>query len=478
MNDNDQNDPMIDEGQAQAIEALQQFVLQARWFGGKGRNGQLAGLEQPDWIVAPGGDSPAVRAEYVTVVYPDESHEYYQLLVSYRDEPLPECHIGPALDPALGHAHDAPRDVEAMRGVLRSLLAGSQVPHAWQESLVDGRQLRGDLEPRVFGGEQSNTNVLLGDVALMKIFRKLEVGPNLDIQMHDALGRAQVPSAARLYGWVSGSLTPFSDECWTDGADAPDPQRVDLMMISELLRDAEDGWELATEHARQGKDIGEHAAALGTALAQVHTALADAFGPSDAQGTAVADIMRERLAVASEQAPALAPYRAGLDATFAALEGRQLRTQRVHGDFHLGQTLFTPDGWKIIDFEGEPMKSFAERLEPDSALRDIAGMLRSFSYATSAFDDPTGAPAADWLARARDAFLAAYQREAGEVDRAVLAAYEADKAIYEVVYETRNRPDWVEIPLAALAAIAPGGRETVGENPTSGAADQAAEQEN
>ncbi|MGO4955846.1 phosphotransferase [Luteococcus sp. Sow4_B9] len=479
MSEHHENDDhRNDDAPEPAIDALQDFVLQARWFGGKGRDGQLAGLEQPDWIVPPGGPTPPVRAEYVTVVYPDESHEYYQLLVSYRPEPLDDCLIGPALDPDLGFAHDAPRDIEAMRGVLRAILDGSDVPHAWQESLVDGVELSADLEPRVFGGEQSNTNVLLGDVALMKVFRKLEVGPNLDIQMHDALGRSHVASAARLYGWVSGSLTPFSDEGWHDGADAPDPQRVDLIMISQLLRDAADGWELATEYAGQGRDFSEHAAALGRALAEVHAALAEAFGPGGVEGESVVDTMLLRLDAAACQAPSLEPYRAGLAQTFESLRGERLAVQRVHGDFHLGQTLFTPEGWKIIDFEGEPMKGFAERLEPDSALRDVAGMLRSFSYATSAFAEPSGQAAQAWLASARSAFLDAYAAAAGPIDAAVLAAYEADKAIYEVVYETRNRPDWVEIPLGALAAIAPSAHETAGVEPVSDAAEPAAEQEN
>lgn len=442
--------------QVAALEALQDFINGARWFSGKGRDGQLGGLEQPDWIVEPGGNAPAVRSEFATIVYPDGSHEYYQLLVSYRPEPVDEFLIGPALEPELGFAHDAPRDVEAMRAVLAAVLAGSTAPHAWQESLPDGAKLTAELEPRVFGGEQSNTNVLLGDVALLKVFRKLEVGPNLDIQLHDALGRAHVSSAARLYGWVSGMITPFSDEGWADGAEAPETERVDLMMFSELLREAQDGWELATDFARRGESFEEHAAALGSALAEVHRALDDTFGDSSKAGSEVVSVMEQRLADAAAVAPALVPFTDGLRAAFEKLDGTTLRTQRVHGDFHLGQTLFTPDGWKIIDFEGEPMKSFAERQLPDSPLRDVAGMLRSFGYATSAFDDPTGSQASDWLAACRTAFLDAYGRSAGPVDEDVLAAYEADKAIYEVVYETRNRPDWVRIPLSALEAIVPG----------------------
>jgi maltokinase len=125
----------------------------------------------------------------------------------------------------------------------------------------------------------------------------------------------------------------------------------------------------------------------------------------------------------------------------------------VHGDFHLGQTLLTPDGWRIIDFEGEPLKSMAERLVPDSAWRDVAGLTRSLAYATSAHPDPSSHTALEWLRVAREAFLRAYCGEDRQVDGDLLSAYEADKAAYEVVYETRNRPDWVQIPLRAIQHV-------------------------
>ena len=128
-------------------------------------------------------------------------------------------------------------------------------------------------------------------------------------------------------------------------------------------------------------------------------------------------------------------------------------------ELHLGQTLHTPSGWKIIDFEGEPVKSLAERAAPDSVWRDIAGMLRSFDYAAASVP---GSGSIAWAAECRTAFLTGYA--GGPLDPAAattLRAYELDKAVYEVVYETRNRPDWVGIPLAAIAALAgaptPGG---------------------
>jgi maltokinase len=162
--------------------------------------------------------------------------------------------------------------------------------------------------------------------------------------------------------------------------------------------------------------------------------------------------MKDRLAVAAGIAPALEPHRAGLSRCFDALAAAELSTQRVHGDFHLGQTLHTPTGWKIIDFEGEPVKSLAERAEPDSVWRDIAGMLRSFDYAAASVPGPD---AQAWADACRAAFLDGYAGGGlSGADEALLRAYVADKAVYEVVYEVRNRPDWVNIPLAAVATIA------------------------
>jgi len=161
----------------------------------------------------------------------------------------------------------------------------------------------------------------------------------------------------------------------------------------------------------------------------------------------------------AEQAPAL---RELFDAVGAVPGGA---VQRVHGDLHLGQTLRTAKGWKIVDFEGEPAKPLAERTHPDSPWRDVAGMLRSLDYAprvasmTAAAADDFGTQqrlyrAAEWSARNQAAFLEAYVgRELTADEHTLLTAYVADKAVYECVYEARNRPAWLGIPLAALGHI-------------------------
>jgi trehalose synthase-fused probable maltokinase len=138
------------------------------------------------------------------------------------------------------------------------------------------------------------------------------------------------------------------------------------------------------------------------------------------------------------------------------------RVIRTHGDYHLGQTLHTPRGWVILDFEGEPARPLPERRQKRSPLRDVAGMLRSFAYATSAVQIMHGkTPQPDFEIRARDAFL---DRYFAQIDMSLLPAgeaaivnqlsiFELEKAIYELGYELDNRPDWVSIPVAGIQRV-------------------------
>jgi maltokinase len=246
---------------------------------------------------------------------------------------------------------------------------------------------------------------------------------------------------AGLYGWAEGSWTSDGVTC-----------DADLAMVVELLRGATDGWGLALDRLEAGQSFTAEAEALGRALAETHAALRDAFPVTEVPGRTVAELMTARLSTATTTAPALSAHADGLRRCFAALQDQTLRTQRVHGDFHLGQTLHTPEGWKIIDFEGEPAKTMAERVVPDSGWRDVAGMLRSFDYAAASVPGPESAA---WAQECRRAFLLGYAGgDLAPQQAAAVRAYEADKAIYEVIYEVRNRPDWVSIPLGAVATLA------------------------
>ena len=178
--------------------------------------------------------------------------------------------------------------------------------------------------------------------------------------------------------------------------------------------------------------------------------------------------MNARLDAALAVVPEVKQHAPGLRAVFDSIRAldRPVTAQRVHGDLHLGQTLRTVKNWKIIDFEGEPAKPLEERSLPDIPWRDVAGMVRSFGYAaelsrldheqaTGDADEQDVELARKWAARNVEAFLDGYREASGaELDDALLMAYTADKAVYECVYEARNRPGWLPIPLAAVAQLA------------------------
>ncbi len=435
------------------------YLTTARWFGGKGRRAELRSVTPLPWLSEPGRPGvPAVRFEVAEIGYPSEPNatvEYYQLAVVYRDTPVPEVAHAAIGRLEQGHAeplfgYDAMQDPQACRLILAALLDARELAAADDRVTFRLREAEGlsvDVEPKIFTGQQSNTSVMFGDVAMIKFFRRLELGRNLDIEVHDALNNAGVHDVARLFGWIEGQWRANSESA---------PYEADLAMVVEKLAGARDGWELALQTIPQpgvsNQGFEQHAHALGAALAETHAALRSAFPTAELSGDGVAAVMAERLDRAAAIASGLQPYVEGVSRSFADLHSVPLEVQRVHGDFHLGQTLHTPTGWKIIDFEGEPVKTLAERSAPDSVWRDVAGMLRSFDYAAASVPGPDSA---QWAADARAAFLTGYAGgplAAG--DAAIVRAYEADKAIYEVVYEVRNRPDWVSIPLSAVATLA------------------------
>jgi maltokinase len=250
-------------------------------------------------------------------------------------------------------------------------------------------------------------------------------------------------------------------------------------MLQRFVPNGSDGWRLATASVRDlydegdlhadevGGDFAGESERLGAATASVHADMAAVLPtePADPAWYArLAAAMGERLDAAVGVVPQLADHADGIRAIYARVAGstEPVVRQRVHGDLHLGQVLRTATSWVVLDFEGEPARPLADRRELDSPLRDVAGMLRSFDYAARHMlvEQPEDAQRAyraqEWAERNRTAFCAGYAAAGGQADpsSALLRAFEADKAVYECVYEARNRPHWLMIPLHSLARLA------------------------
>jgi maltokinase len=458
-------------------EVFADYLGRTRWFGGKGRSYAVSDIRVVGEVPGRVEDSPHVLVHLVEVTYADGAgeSELYQVPLAFYEHPqgrLDHAFIGWWEDPELGwvHAYDAVHDREAMACWLRSFEAAatSTVDGVLGFHRLAGHQLDTTAHSTLFSGEQSNSSVAFGEDALMKVFRKVTPGINPDIEIHRMLTETGSEHVASLYGWLE-----------TGSGEEPVMQ---LAMLQQFLRTATDGWDLALASVRSllgspelhagdsGGDFAPEASRLGEAVADVHRQLAEAF-PTETRGgeatAALAATMNERLDTALGVVPDLAEHADRLRALFARVaELDGLTVQRVHGDLHLGQTLRTAKGWKIVDFEGEPAKALAERTLPDSPWRDVAGMLRSFDYAPRSVEhsqpggegDPELAElrrtrATEWANRNRNHFLVAYGGDLTDEQRVLLDAYVADKAVYETVYESRNRPGWLAIPLEALAQI-------------------------
>lgn len=414
-----------------AAAAWQRHLGQARWFSGKGRSAQVTGLTPLGWYT-PDGSWPAVRSELATVSYPDGPDEVFQLLVGYTRpgaESTPPALARVVLDD-LGEVEffDATDHPESLAAVVTALQAAAPPGMRW----LDPSAIDPAAPMRRYRGEQSNTTVLLGDSALLKLFRKVEAGANLDAEVLERLPGEITP---RLFGVLSA-------------------RGYDLGMFYERIAGVTDGWVYATSAAASQTGFEAPARQLGEELAVLHDELAEAFGTADRSGDELAEVMMARYRSAAEAVAELTPYASAVGAVFDALRGQRVTTQRLHGDFHLGQALHrnessTAAPWVIIDFEGEPLKSLAERRAFDSPVRDVAGALRSLDYARSAAADPASPQALRWTAEASRAFLDGYH-EHRPAQAAILQSYLLDKAIYEVVYEVRNRPSWAHIPLRAV----------------------------
>ncbi|MGW4437645.1 maltokinase N-terminal cap-like domain-containing protein [Streptomyces sp. NPDC004596] len=425
---------------------LREWLPEQRWFAGKDRPvTDLSVLSVTELF--PGCLHLLVHASHAPVPTPGGTPppgDCYQLLLGMREHVTPRLErafIGRAGEgPLAGLAvYDALHDPRSAHLLLERLRhPGSAGPLCFETA--PALELPGALPPRLLDAEQSNSSIVYGDAYILKLFRRIQPGVNPDLEVPGALtaqGCARVPAPV---AWFSTTA----------------PRPATLGVLQPFLPDATDGWTLALRALAADDDFTAEARELGRAMAEVHLALAEAFpaaGPGENGRTAEA--MCARLDAAAHAVPGLRPYVPGLRAAFGALATCDTGppAQRIHGDLHLGQVLRAGRDWFVIDFEGEPSRPLAERRAAQSPVRDVAGMLRSFDYA--ARQRRPWRP--EWARRCREAFCAGYAARAGWDPRkkhALLRAHETDRAVYEVLYEARHRPDWLPVPMAAIKRLA------------------------
>jgi maltokinase len=451
-------------------DLLRDWMPHQRWFGSKGR--EWTDISEEGFLLDQA--DPVLSVHRVRVSYTDGVAETYLVPLSWRDHPAEE--LASAFVGAVPsgeretYAYDALRDREATPPWLVHLVNASTVgPMHFHPAGV--APIPEGVPGDIVSTEQSNTSLVYGSEAILKLFRRLEPGLNPDVEVHDALRKTENPHIAPLLGHIE--------------IDDPDPsvEPATVAMLQTFVPNASDGWRLATASVRDlyaegdlhadevGGDFAAESERLGAATASVHVDMARVLPtePADpAWFATLAEQMTARLEAAVAVVPQLAEHADGLRAVYAALAGSSepVVRQRVHGDLHLGQVLRTATGWIVLDFEGEPARPLAARRELDSPMRDVAGMLRSFDYAARHMlveqpEDPQRAyRAQEWAARNRSAFCAGYSA-ASDLDPCgdspLLRAFEADKAVYECVYEARNRPHWLMIPLQSLSRLSAAG---------------------
>jgi trehalose synthase-fused probable maltokinase len=490
--------------------ALAAFLSRQRWFAAKDRG--IARVEVVDAADVE-GDRPFVLA----LIDVDGDRYHLPLALRAASDPAvapPEREVGPVGDRVVYDAHWDPRFA---RWALEAMVTERRVPatagvfayRRASEAKPRGGEEDGDLTAAPLADEQSNTSVRLGRRFIFKSFRRPRPGSNPELEVsHFLTTRTSFPHAAGLVGWTDYApgegepstvalLQPFLEnrgDAWRDTL--TQLRRLGDALVQEPAP--------ARQHRREhrlrelGGDLIEDMALLGTTTGELHAALAGddsvpAFAPEpvtaedvarwadrvrgDAErvraelaprGTAHAEPVRSAMARLRSALPQLPQRIADLE---LLLEARTWKI-RVHGDYHLGQVLRTPGGFAVIDFEGEPARPLAERRAKQPALRDVAGMLRSFDYAARAAvaeRPPTEAQAlgrwvSDWTRLASSAFVRGYlgvitrsphplAPTSPDTLRRASAVFEIDKALYELHYELAHRPDWIPIPIAGLTRL-------------------------
>jgi trehalose synthase-fused probable maltokinase len=447
------------------LEQLTEWLVERRWFASKSRElSQVGVIDMP--LLDP--EAPQLRIALVEVHFGTGTHEIYQVPVAVDQDELPEEARIASIDGGAQTVYDLLAERRDPPRLLRLIAGGGQVASddgrvvfAWREGAPPPPE---GAAARPIASEQSNSSVVFGENAILKVYRRVEAGVNPELEMLRFLGERGFRHVPELLGWYEYEGRP---------ADAT------LGVVQEFIADGRDGWELVLDGLAGDPDsLLEPLRALGRTVGEMHTVLASdptdpVFAPEERGNESLA-LYTASLDEAIERAFLDLPEDERLEPI--AHRGEELRDQlrdlagiggagmaiRVHGDLHLGQVLRSDRGWTILDFEGEPARPLPERRTKSSPLRDVAGLLRSLAYAPLAARLQRDAdPPAEWEQRARVEFLDGYldaidptllPATKREIDQ-LLAIYELEKAVYELNYELNNRPDWVEIPVAGITRL-------------------------
>ena len=440
---------------------LHDWVVEQRWFGSKSR--EVAHANVLDAILISESD-PLLSLLLVEARFATGTHDVYQVPIGLR--PAEEGWDDGVICEIDGFTvYDALRDPAYGEKLIELIRADADRDSVRFRTVAEGPGLPEGLEARPLHAEQSNSSVAFGETLFLKAFRRLEAGENPELEMLRFLTSHGFANIAPLAGWFEyqGRLIDST-----------------LGVVAGFLPQGEDGWELTLDELAAGSEglFGE-LRDLGGVTGQMHSVLGSNAGhPQFAPERPSVEAMSLLVATIDEQ---IERVWNDLPEDVAELEDIRGRGQdvrellqalshvnaaglqiRTHGDFHLGQTMRTESGWVILDFEGEPAAPLSERRLKRSPLRDVAGMLRSFSYAASAAGRLRDAEVPeDWEQSARDAFLEGYFASVEDVllppgrqaTKQLLAVFELEKAVYELRYELNNRPDWIGIPVAGIQRL-------------------------
>ncbi len=454
--------------------SLAEFIRSRRWFRSKTRNIEDADIE--DVIPVPGHSE---RFLIVRLGYAEGDCDHYVVTDTGASDGQPvEALDNPEFRNQLLSAFEKNAKYQGGSGEL-SFTRTSAFPTVVRTQ---------ELESSVSRAEQSNTSIIFSDQFILKLFRRIEPGVNPDVEIGAFLTEQGFKHTPAVLGTLE--YRSHDGDVYSAG------------ILQQFVRNKGDAWKYTLESLsdffnRDDGDVGDYlrsAELLGERTAEMHIALATRRGNPDfdpdpftqeagqklheemlSQADIAFETLRRKQATLSgdsaEAAQKLLHWEHRVTQRFSAVRDQEIHASRIriHGDYHLGQVLWTGSDFMIIDFEGEPARPLHERRVKGIAMRDVAGMLRSFQYAAYAGLLERGSETKElehsadtWNERVNAAYLSAYFRAAeGNVflpsdlreRKILLDAFILHKALYEVAYEMNNRPDWVRIPLRGILSL-------------------------